>query len=71
MSKTSLTFKIVSITLFTIDILFAVFFMISLILTLAKVSVFGNLHFILLIITVALNIIYFVYTLITLKIHKK
>ena len=71
MTKTNLTFKIISLILLVVDVVFAIFFLTSTIMALAKVAVLGNIHFILLIIIVALNLIYFAYTMITLQLHKK
>ena len=71
MMKTNLTFKILSFILLAIDIAFAVFFFVNFILTLAKISVFGNIHLVLFVITIVLNVCYFVYAFATLKLHSK
>ena len=63
MSKNSF-FKIISITLLVINILFLLFMFVSLILVLSKTAVFNNLHFILFLIVLVLNAIYLTYIII-------
>lgn len=69
--KTNLLFKILSLALLTVDVIFAIFFLISFILISINIWVFGNLHLIFAISVLTLNVICFIFTIIKLKLHKK
>ena len=71
MNNSSFVFKFLTIAYLIVDFLLALFFLISFVLVFAKVMVLGNLHFILLIITIGINLIYLVYLALVLIINRR
>ena len=61
MNKKSLTFKITSITLLTLDILALLFFVVTFSLILAKTNIFQTYHLVVFLMFVAINIAYIFY----------
>lgn len=71
MSKTTLTFKISTITLAIIDISALLFFIFTLISVFSNKIILAKSHLVLLILTLVLNAIYVIYLVIYLIIHKR
>ncbi len=60
----NLVFKIVSICLITISLILSLFLFVSVILAICKTIVLSNLHFVVFIILVSINITFLIYNLI-------
>lgn len=71
MSKTTLTFKISTITLAIIDISALLFFIFTLISVFSNKIILAKSHLVLLILTLVLNAIYVIYLVTYLIIHKR
>ena len=71
MSNSSFIFKLLTISYLIIDCVLALFFLTSFVLVFAKVTVLGKLHFILLIITIVINLIYLMYLALMLIINRR
>ena len=70
MNKKSLTFKITSITLLTLDILALLFFVVTFSLILAKTNIFQMYHLIVFLIFAVINFAYIVYLSVILILNK-
>lgn len=71
MKQCNLTFKISLISMLAINVVCVVFFLVALILSFLKVSVFGVVHFWIGVVVVVLNVLYLIYLTITLLINNK